>query len=61
MIGEYLGEEWDSARGMYRRSTSDIPLKWKDILTKYCGYTDVICHRGLRVQGNMELLGGVNS
>ncbi len=31
MILERFGEEKGSAIGMYIRSTSDRPLKWKDI------------------------------
>jgi hypothetical protein len=31
MIEERFGEKWSSSRGMYIRSTSDIPPKWKDM------------------------------
>jgi hypothetical protein len=31
MIEKRFGEKWSSSRGMYIRSTSNIPLKWENM------------------------------
>ena len=43
MIGECFGEKGISSRGMYIRSTSDIPPKCKDIRNSYISQIGMIC------------------